>query len=441
MLLLGSWLWYVDGDEFATGHWGPPPLCHGAVDLASAAQIAAAEPGQPRGVGLFDCAEIPPGWDGTILSTEDARDARTDGKTLDAWESLTGYRPAGETIVACLWDHLTSGADPENLDACGVLMPDHKLVSTLWLGMPILKRPFRLNDGSLYSAKVMQVLTRDLARSKEQALSGLLISPRTQQPEPDYHLKIADAIAEKYSAGDPALKADVFDAMKPASFDAGDTLQPHETVLTESWTHADGTAISADQTWTEVTGDLQIAGNAVQIVSTSGDVCHARAEADLSSADQYCQLAQSVTSETTTSRNWAPCVRYASGANTCYHGKQFGGSSGLGIFRPAKNIAGTMTNLGTGTSGVAQNSLKKITCSGSTIAVYSGGVLQESITDTAIDGSTVGGRRGGIFLQGRLASWLVDNWEAGDLVTGGPFPHFIRRCLLGGMAPLLGGIR
>jgi hypothetical protein len=303
-------------------------------------------------------------------------------------------------------------------------MPDATGQSDLWLGAKIVSRAFQINEATAYAAKVRQVLWAELAEAKAQSLAGKMLSPRTGQPDLRYYLKIADALTEKFAGRNPAKKAALLAAIKPASFDKGDILVPHETTLTETWTHDDtndGGNISADQTWASVLGLLEIESNAVRIYNK--DVCHARCEADLSSSDHSCQLEQSLTVATLTARNCAPTVRYSSSANTCYHGKQFAGSSGTGIRRIAKNITGTMTNLGTGTSSNAQDATCKISCDGSSIKIYSAGTLLETITDTSI----ASGTRCGIFLQGWNSDWIVDNWQAEDLGGGGgivPAPYF-----------------
>jgi hypothetical protein len=380
-------------------------------------------------VGIFVCPEIPAGWDGAVLAQGDIRDARPTAKILAAWKALTGYQPAGDTLADCLWDHLTTGADPDNEAACGVLMPDANGQSTLWLGPRIVSRAFQIGEATPYAAKIRQVLRAQLAAAKTLSLAGNMRSPTTGRPDPRYYLKIADALTEKFAGKNPAKKAALLALIQPASFDAGDVLVPHETTLTETWTHADDTvSISADQTWTEVSGNLQISGNAVQILSTSGDICYGRCEADLSSADHSCQLDQNAAMpETTSSRNWAPAARYSSSANTCYQGKQFGGGSAAGVCRIAKCITGSMTNLGSGTAGSPQAATVKLSCSGSSIAIYSNGTLLETITDTAI----ATGTRAGIFLQGRQASWSVDNWVAEDLGASSIIPTPYYRLLAG----------
>ena len=53
-----------------------------------------------------------------MLASEDVREARPNAKQFDAWEKLTGYRPQGETVLDLVWDQLTRGSDPANLDRC-----------------------------------------------------------------------------------------------------------------------------------------------------------------------------------------------------------------------------------------------------------------------------------------------------------------------------------
>jgi hypothetical protein len=413
MLLLGNWSWTNEGGASAQGGWQPPESCLGAVDLASAAQIASAKAGQPRGVGIFVCTKIPAGWDGAVLASGDLRDAKPDASILSAWKSLTGYQPSGDTLADCLWDHLTAGADPANASACGVLMPETGGSSSLWLGSRIAHKPFVIAGTDPQSQKVRQILRQQLADAKADSLAGKMRSPLTGKIDLRYYLKIADAITEKFAGKNPAKKAALLAVIKPASFDRGDVLVPHNTTLTESWTHADASDISADQTWTEVTAALQIAGNGVTIEPNKGSVGMARCEADLSSSDHYCQLEQSV-GGTSVFYYWAPCARFSSSDKTCYLAMQQGGTGAVGIRRIAK-FSANWTMLGSGTSGVSVTDASKIVCNGSSISVYSAGTLLETITDTTIAGNT----RGGIYVTGNSLTWKVDNWEAGDLGGGG----------------------
>lgn len=411
--LLGPWLWY----EAEDGWWGPPAGCRGAIDLASHARILAATPGKPRGVGIFRCESIPADWEGVVLSGEDLRDTRPDGRMLEAWESFTGYPPAGETLAECLWDHLTQGAgQADDGDRCGMLIPTQRRRLQLWLGGCLRDEPFDIRTHSL-APRLRECLSQQLSRLREEALAGRLVSPAKGAVDPCYHRRIADALLEKYAGSNSRAKAELFAAIKPSTWDPDEGPLAHATILTESFNKADSTTLGPDQTWTEVLGNLQVASNACTVVGASATECSGRVESDLSSTDVYCQGMLAV-GTTQTNRYAGPSARYASGADTCYHARQLGGASGNGTFQLFKVIAGTSTALGSGSSR-AQVAMKRLECSGTSIAIFSAGSLIETVVDTAIDGAITGGRRAGLRLRDINSGFTYDAWEAGDLSAVG----------------------
>lgn len=410
--LLGPWRWHA-ADE---GWWESPEGCRGSIDLASPARLLSARPGAPRAVGIFRCEAIPSDWEGAVLSREDPRDSRPDEGLLAAWESLTGYRPAGETLADCLWDHLTTGADESDPERCGPLLPTHRLRLQLWLGGCLRDEPFDMRTHP-FSARVRMWLSRQLARVREEALAGRLVSPASGAIDRDHHRRIADALLEKYAGRDPRAKASLFVRIKPPGWGADEAPLPHETVLTESFDKADSTVLGPDQTWSELTGNLQVTSNACNVVNGGVTDCAARVESDLSGTDIYCQGTLGAGS-TSTSRHAGPSARYASAADTHYHARQFGGASGSGTFQLFKVIAGTATALGSGSSR-AQIATKRLECSGTSISIFSAGSLAETVVDTAIDGATTGGHRAGLRIRDLNNGFTYDNWEAGDLPTTG----------------------
>jgi len=411
--LLGPWRWYAAED----GWWGPPAGCRGAIDLASHARILAATPGEPRGVGVFRCESIPADWEGVVLSNEDLRDARPDARTLEAWESCTGYRPAGETLAECLWDHLTQGAgQADDGDRCGMLIPTHRRRLQLWFGSCLRDDPFDIRTHAL-APRLRECLSRQLARLRDEALAGRLVSPATGAIDPCHHRRVADALLEKYAGSNPGTKAELFAVIKPSTWASDEGPLAHETILTESFNKADSTTLGPDQTWTEVLGNLQVASNACNVVSAGVAECAGRVESDLSGTDMYCQGDLAV-GTTNTSRYAGPSARYASGADTCYQARQLGGASGSGTFQLFKVIAGTSTALGSGSSR-AQLATKRLECSGTSIAIFSAGSLIETVVDTAIDGATTGGRRAGLRFRDINTGFTYDAWEAGDLAAVG----------------------
>jgi hypothetical protein len=232
------------------------------------------------------------------------------------------------------------------------------------------------------------------------------------------HLKFADALAEKYAGRNPQAKADFFAALKPSSWGPDEDLRPHETVHTENFNTSNSTTLGPNLTWTETTGDMDVSSNQCRQVSGGSAVSIARAEHDASSVDCYAQVTISGGDNTTlTGRSCACLCRMASGAETAYLARQFGGASSQGTFRPAKIVAGTITNLGSGTTQT-QQTVKKVSANGTTIKVYSGGSEVESITDSSIDGVTAGGTRGGLLFSCGRVNFIFDDFEFGDLAAG-----------------------
>ncbi|MSR57822.1 MAG: hypothetical protein EXS05_09125, partial [Planctomycetaceae bacterium] len=331
MLLLGPWLWHDDFDGRSRragsapgvvgGWWGPPrkpgaekprragdaprsPICLGSIDLASVGQIMAAKPGQPRGVGIFSIDSFPMGTGSAYvpITVEDPRDAKPDGRILDAWESITGFRPQGDTIADLLWDHLTRGADPAQLDGPGLMMPDTRGRLELWLANQLVRsQRFVWGDDAQYTAKLQDVLTRRLVEVRQRAIAG---ECRDKLGRVDFasHRKFSDALCEKYAGTNQQKKEDFFEAIKPAAWDAAETLVTHETVITESFNQGDSTTLGPDLGWTEVTGDLQTVSNVCKMVGAGNTVGRARATTDLSSNDNYAQCTVDSAGATNASR-------------------------------------------------------------------------------------------------------------------------------------------
>lgn len=405
MLVLSRWPWFDDENG---GSWGPPPLCRGAVDLTSLAQIAEARRGEARGWGIFLCDAIPtelPDLGGIVLCGDDFRDAHPDGKLLDAWESILGWRPQGDTIADLLWDQLTRGADPANLDRNGMLVPDLEGRLQLWLGGLVREERFVYGEHS-HTEMLKCLLQCQLDDARIAARSGEFINPVTQKVDEEYHLRIADALAEKYAGLKPLRKAELFAVLKPADWDEGEQLRPHSTTITDSFNRADQSGLGTSSegwSWSAVSGVLQIASN--QAKFSSGDPV-SRADADLSSADHYAQIERKDTTAGS-SAYVGPCCRFSASASTYY----------LGIIRSLSNpgiykrVAGSFTRLITGTAEAAANTYK-LSANGTTISQLINGALDVSVTDSSIAGNLRTG------LQIGALNCIGDNFQAGDLSAG-----------------------
>lgn len=427
MLLLSPWLWY---DDAVFGYWGPPSGCRAAIDLASLGQIEAAIPGQPRGWGIFDCDEIPRDLvdlGGVALASDDIRDARPDGKMLDAWQSLLGYRPNGETFADLVWDQLTAGSDPQNADRSGVLMPTTARRLELLFGGSVLRRD-RFDFGQHpHTAQVTAVIKRQLEQARIDALDGKLISPVTRQPDGEYHRRILDSILEKYAGRNESLKAELLPLVKPDSWLANEGALPHATTITDDFNRANSSGLGSSGegwSWTAVVGRLDISGN--QAIFGTGTNPTSRAESDLSSADHYAQWTR--TASVLSTNYVMPSCRYAGAATTYY----------CAAIRPStpaiyKRVTGTFTLIiaGVSTSGAAGDVIQ-IRANGSTISQRLNGAEDVAHTDTVITGGT----RTGVDIS--QATKTGDDFSAADLVAGsGVGPIFRGRAM--GRGEVLGG--
>lgn len=414
MLLLSPWRWL---DDESGGAWGPPPRCRGSIDLTSLTRIAEASPGQARGWGIFLCDEIPVGLTddgGVILASDDLRDARPDGKLLDAWESNLGWRPQGETLADLLWDQLTNGSDPTGIDRNGILVPRVDGRLQLWLGSLVREERFVFGEHP-HTAKLKELLQRQLGQARDLALSGDLIDPLTDEPDVRYHLRLADAMAEKYAGRNPAAKADFFALLKPSTWDRADELQPHATTITDDFNTADSDTFGHNLSWTELSGDWDIVSNQAQMVTNFGSVRFARADSDLSSADHYAQVA--VISRANPGFLGPICRKDSTSTITCYAGGW--PNQNTNPFRIRSYVNGTATDLGSGgTAAFSSGDVNKLSCNGSTITLYKNGVSLESVTDTSI----ASGLRCGLCAldnAGTAGVPALDNFEAGDLAAPG----------------------
>lgn len=443
MLVLGDWLAYPefddDGEAVVGWHWGPPGdgtanLC-GSLDLASVGQITAGKVDQPRPVGIFAVDSFPMGTGSRYLpiTSEDPRDARPDGRLLDGWESLTGFRPQGDTVADLIWDHLTRGADAANLDGPGFLAPGSRRGVDLWLANTCLRsEKFVWGTDSAYTARLQDVLTRQLAVVRDRALNG---ECRNTKGLADFaaHQKFADMICQKYAGCSKQKKLDFLEQIKPASWD--EPLVPHETTITDNFNRADNTDIGSGSAYayTDVNGSMRIISNAVHDESgSSATENRTRVESDLSSVEMSAQIS-AVSVSAATARSVGPMLRFANGADTAYALRLFGNASGttgslVRVFRAYKCVAGALTALGSGTNQTSALPVPIRLTAGegasSTLTAYYNGSNVESFTDSAIDGSA--GARIGLYLRGVTPGSVIDDLDASDLAAAAGQPTMRR---------------
>lgn len=178
------------------------------------------------------------------------------------------------------------------------------------------------------------------------------------------------------------------------------------TVHTESFNTADSDTLGPDLTWSEVSGDWDVVSNGCAKVSQDTVTQFARADADVSSNDNYCQAAELQA----TAKIAGPATRFSASATTLYATWQVNGTSR----RISKWVAGSQTDLATAAWTYAQNNVAKIEASSSTITAYQDGVQRVQTTDTSI----ASGTRGGFMAYQAVATAMFDSFEVGDIGGG-----------------------
>lgn len=421
-----EWIDVFDPEDGSTsGQWQPPAGYQGLViDVASYEQIVDARPGQPRGLffGAWSSDSIPQGIadrGGVIVAREDVRDALPDNRARRAVAGLIGFLPEGDTLADWILSIFTRGADPQNSAAVAPLIPTaSRRLLVHFGGLKLLDQPFRFSVGDPYSQKLLTVLKAQLGGAREESLGRKLTNPVTNETDDEYHLRMADALLEKYVGRDIAAKQRLWAALKPANWQPDENPLPHATTITDDFNTADSGTVGHLLTWNEVNGVWNNTNNAAQNDSGGGTNSTIRAESDLSSSDHYAQ-ASAISLPNSTARYAAAACRFASAANTFYMTRIEGNATlANSTCRIGKHVTGTTTLLGTGTT-VSANSLPKVvkhTVNGSSLTSRWDGVDQETVSpDTSI---TTGTRCGLLAMSGGASKVAFDDFEAGDLTAG-----------------------
>lgn len=388
-------------DDDGNGHWAARDGVRGWLDMRPLPdQSLAGEYGERPFVFVIYEDDAKPSDAFHVLSVGDPRESRPSGKSLDAWESLLGYRPRGVTLSDWLFDHLTLGADPAGLERAKPILPG----VDRWLRLIVAGEELASHKhhwGDKYTSRVADVLKADF----RQRFAIDAIHAR----------KSLDYDCEKLRL----LGKDDWQALVPSDLlsSVAGRLK-HETSFTESWP-TDSTTLSTgqDQPWTEVLNDLEVFGGELRGVSGNTEK-RARCETVLSGADHYCQ-AQVITTAASTSRSNRVDVRFDAAADTSYSYRVRGSSGGESI---EKCVTGTFTVLA---SGARVNALETIylEASGSTLTSKYAGSLALSTTDTSITGGVrigCGGNGAG------AVQWRLDSIVAADLAVAGGQPTMRR---------------
>lgn len=415
---LGPWRWVTEegGEGFA-----PPEGVVGLVDLASLPQQSVG--GSDRPLGFFataDAISLPSEY--TLLGTGDLRELPSSGKMADACESLAGYRPQGDTLLAFLWDLLTAGTDPLGDDRCKPLIPTHRSVLELHLGGHSLVQAETFRWGvHPHTNRVQAVLQADFARLHKEfhdaadAIRGR--NPDRAKRYEDQPLKVLDALCEKYRLDkrDP----DLWRQLIPANLrEHVEGPKPHETVIADTFNRADGALGSSSEGWSwgtvGGTTALQIVSNQASTPTTANGTGERRADFDLSSDDHFSQAVLVAGGGTNDFAGVICRVFHTSGTRTYYVAEK----NGTNVFNLRKRVSGTSTLLRADTPTQGVPVTMRVDADGSSVSHYVGGTLLGASTDTAITGFLRCGIQPGFNTSGVQT---FDNFEAGDLAGGATY--------------------
>jgi hypothetical protein len=409
-------------EEGGGRYWRAPDQAIGMIDLAKNSDFETDVASDRNIAFLWSLTPFGGAYTSLNGTPGDLREIQSTGAMRSAWQSATGFTPQGDTLNDLLADHLTRGADPLGDDACKPLTPTIR--GELEIHLPGHSRVWieKLNPNHRHWNKYVSQIQLELLDIRKQSQTGKLIDPTTRKVNGDYHRKVADALMEKCRR----MGCDDFEMIRPRGWGKNEKPLKHATTLSDDFNRSDSTNLGAN--WDEVTRDFEIMSNAVAC-PLSPDILDAqiRHTSSLSSADHYAQVVHTL--GTTNFRDVGAAVRFASGAQTFYAFIYYNGSKLL-----YKRIAGSNTQIGTGSGTTSLPDTYKTEASGSTIAGYFNDSSVVSVTDTSITanlqvGVAASDKSAGV----TLGDTKFDDFEAGDLVSGGPWPHHMDNQSMSGM--------
>lgn len=254
-------------------------------------------------------------------------DVRTDKRTLDTWEAITGVRPQGDRVADLVKWYLTFGADPLGESTCHLLQPNDQSILEVVCGSMHVQEFFYFGKHS-YTDRLKTKIQHQFSALWEESNGA------------DYCRRILDALCVQYGVTDwktfvpKRLQKEV-----PGRL-------PFKSSVDDPFTHAD---VSPATNWTDVAGTSSIKSNTFCPTgsSTFGHFYHATA---MSSSDTEAYVTNAALPGTA---NLGACVRMSTSQQTCY------GCWGLKTVTNQVAVYyvnnATPTELGFRTSGVAAN--------------------------------------------------------------------------------------
>lgn len=389
---LGPWILRRDP---APDTWTAPDGCAGWLDLATLPELET-EGAERRLLVCWTAGELDSAY--TLLGQGDCREIATTAKMRDAWESQTGYRPNGDTLVDLIWDQFTDGADPAGEDACKPLVPTRE--SNLELVMPghsVVRRERFTWGQHKHTNKLQALLHRDLAGIRADSLAGKCKT--THGTDTEFHRSYLGGLVRKYN-----LTGDDWQLLIRKNWDKNDTPKKPGTTYTEDFNGANKATCGYDLTWTAQQGAFDNYNNAARQTDTRG---HVRADHDLGASDNYAQAAVTSCADGAANYQAGVSARCASGSSTRY------GFRLVRYFDPDQQDlylwggSGGVTSLGYNGENTSPTVTIKVDCNGSTITGYVGGTQKKQVTSTTY----ATGTRGGLYGYNVVT---LDDFEASD---------------------------
>lgn len=392
MIFIGP---YIRTREPADG-WGLPPGVSTSIDLAPLAEQGQLK-GDHRPVGVF-WGDKPLSSDWSLLGEGDPRDVRPGKAVRDAFWGHARIRPEGDTLAAMIADCLIGGSDPQGEAGPLPLVLTCAGRLEVHAGGLIHSEVFRWGEHR-HTNRLQAMLKRQLAAVRNDAYAGRC---RTKSGvDPEFHRRRMTALCERYGVE--------WEHLRPAAWDRAETPLPHSTTITESFNTGDSDTLGPDLSWTELSGDADVVSNQCKFsVATT----IARADADLSSDDHYCQF--SFVGPTPGNWNISALVRKDSSTTLTYYQAVLLASSSPAVYIQ-KRVGGANTNLGNSANlTLSLPDVLKMYADGSTLSGWWAGLkVVGDLTDTAITSNT----RCGIAVYSPSVQVIIDAFEAADLAA------------------------
>ena len=443
---LGPWAWVT---EPMGPHWSAPAGFNG-LDLRTLPQMSQ-QAGTP-GLGLFWGDGIITDSEYTLIGEGSFYDIKPGQVVKDRIPKRAGYSLKGDDLVGIIFDLFTDGADPAGQDCVKPLMPGMHGRCELICGQT---HNHRVRRGHGHWGIVRDLLRSDLkrqilgARTEAAELRALaaaingktwnqvnnatdsaivanrkllialrnrpltvaqavtFLGNRADRTERQYR-KVLDFTLEKYRID----KAEWQDLCPQDMLQELDPPEPHETSISDNFNGSDSDTMGVQLTWTELSGDWDIASNRAAMVTIASDQKQrARADHDLSSDDHEAQVTNYYPEN---GRYAGPACRMPSDTTATFYAVLT--QTGDANIYLIKIVAGTQSNINSTSQTASDGNTSKVQADGSTIKSFYAGAEKASATDSAISGNV---RCGLDQYTTVLSTPSFDDFSATDLGGGG----------------------